>query len=223
VGDLAQSEQTKQLMSYLNTCISRIESKIGELHASINELKRRIDSIYDEESLKQFKYNLHSVCIHEGNAASGHFWTYIWNKQKLKWYKYNDVEVSESTWDDLYSNAVGGLATTSPSSAATAQSVQQASGGAGDKTPSAYFLIYTNANESANLYQEELTNELADDLLKLLKADQDILENQVNNAQLKHVWRELNESVRKSNVNIGKLSESKLCYAFGGFCFVLLI
>lgn len=201
MGDSAQSEQTKLLMTYLHSCIKRIESKIDELHTSINELKERIDSIYDEDNLKQFKYNLHSVCIHEGNAASGHFWTYIWNKQKLKWYKYNDVEVSESTWDDLYANAVGGLSHTSTS-------IQQALGGV-DKTPSAYFLIYTNANESVNLYQEELSNELADDLHKLLKADEDLLEKQVSNVQLKQVLRELNEMVRKSNVNIGKLSESK--------------
>jgi hypothetical protein len=186
-------------MSYLNNCLNRIENKIADLHASINELKRRIDSIYDEDDLKQFKYNLHSVCIHEGNAASGHFWTYIWNKQKLKWYKYNDVEVSESSWDDLYSNAVGGLS--------NASTIQQALGS--DKTPSAYFLIYTNANESANLYQEELSNELGDDMLKLLKADEDILENQTRNLQLKQVLRELNENVRKSNMNIERLSESE--------------
>lgn len=26
----------------------------------------------------------------------------------MKWYKFNDTEVCESTWDDLYENAVGG-------------------------------------------------------------------------------------------------------------------
>jgi hypothetical protein len=67
------------------------------------------------------------VCVHEGSAALGHFWTYIWNKSQQKWYKFNDTEVCESNWEDLYANAIGGVT-------------------------SAYFLIYVNANDE-NIYQ----------------------------------------------------------------------
>ncbi len=82
--------------------------------------------------MKKVKYNLHSVCVHEGSAALGHFWTYIWNETQQKWYKFNDTEVCESNWDDLYANAIGGVT-------------------------SAYFLIYVNANDE-NLYKGYLSN-----------------------------------------------------------------
>ena len=98
-----------------------------ELENSIKLIKEKIDKIYDDNDLKKVKYNLHSVCVHEGSAALGHFWTYIWNKSQQKWYKFNDTEVCESNWEDLYANAIGGVT-------------------------SAYFLIYVNANDE-NLYQ----------------------------------------------------------------------
>ncbi len=109
---------------------SNVKAKLKE---SIERVNIQISTIYDQENLKKIKYNLHSVCIHEGDATSGHYWTYIWNALKHKWYKFNDVKVCESTWEALYADAVGGRSTPS--------------------TPSAYCLIYTKA-EDTNFYRE---------------------------------------------------------------------
>jgi hypothetical protein len=75
---------------------SEKESKINELKQSIERVNIQKSTIYDQENLKKIKYNLHSVCIHEGDATSGHYWTYIWNSLNRKCYKFNDVEVCES-------------------------------------------------------------------------------------------------------------------------------
>lgn len=198
------------MLTTVETClrgwVDQIESKISELNEEILRIKRQIDSIYDEDAtLRNVRYNLHSVCIHEGNAMSGHFWTYIWKPEVGKWFKFNDVEVSESTWEDLYMNAVGGSTrqstttgvatqeetpcgqnnlskttndkpvvnqqqsqnmmmmtsiveetnstfTTSASSQSTINTTSKLPTNNNEKIPSAYFLIYTKADDDS-LYQ----------------------------------------------------------------------
>ena len=111
--DESESRTLSTVESCLRGWIEQIETKIGSLNDEIGVLKHKIDSIYDEDALRKVRYNLHSVCIHEGNALSGHFWTYIWKPRLGKWFKFNDNEVCESTWEDLYQNAVGGSTTAS--------------------------------------------------------------------------------------------------------------
>ena len=133
--------------------IERIENKIEQLQKEINAVKDKIETIFDEDQLKKIRYNLHSVCIHEGNATSGHFWTYIWNPTSKKWYKLNDTEVSESNWDDLYANAVGGHQNKeSEKNNELADSNLEVTKSVKERTPSAYFLVYVKA-EDPSLYQ----------------------------------------------------------------------
>lgn len=113
----------------------------------IKDIKNKVETIFDEEDLKKIKYNLHSVCIHEGNAVSGHFWTYIWNKQQQKWFKFNDTEVSESNWDDLYENAVGGNYSNKLNIDNTDQIKTIETTKNNNKMPSAYFLIYVKDDD----------------------------------------------------------------------------
>ena len=105
-------EEDKKRLGEVEKClrdwVRQLEARISNVESNMAALKHRIESIYDDDKLHRVRYNLHSVCIHEGNALSGHFWTYVWQPALAKWYKFNDTEVSESTWEDLYSNAVGG-------------------------------------------------------------------------------------------------------------------
>ena len=56
----------------------------------------------------QHKYCLHAVMVHEGEAISGHYWSYIYNRQTGLWLKFNDVCVGESSWDELVKESEGG-------------------------------------------------------------------------------------------------------------------
>ena len=217
------TEQLGIVQNCLKNWIRQIETKIDELKTGINEIKAKIEKIYDHDELKKIKYNLHSVCIHEGNATSGHFWTYIWNMQQHKWYKFNDTEVLESTWDDLYENAVGGgscKASTDPNAKGehksnlfntTGESMdsdakQQQSTRPNERTPSAYFLIYTKADDP-NLYNENY--ELSSDLIKFLNDDQKALDETLYNLRLKQLLRETNETLKKSNLALQAANISK--------------
>jgi ubiquitin carboxyl-terminal hydrolase 25/28 len=53
-------------------------------------------------------YNLHAICIHDGNANSGHYFTFIFDRFQKKWRKYNDITVSEVTEDEVFTAATGG-------------------------------------------------------------------------------------------------------------------
>ena len=53
-------------------------------------------------------YRLHAILVHEGQANGGHYWSYIFDAQKKIWRKFNDVTVSETTWDEVQRESVGG-------------------------------------------------------------------------------------------------------------------
>lgn len=49
-------------------------------------------------------YFLHAVICHlGGSAAAGHYWVWIFDFEREKWYKYNDTRVSEHSSEDVFS------------------------------------------------------------------------------------------------------------------------
>lgn len=56
----------------------------------------------------QHPYHLHAVLVHEGQAASGHYWAYIHDVGTDQWLKFNDITVSEASWEELEKESVGG-------------------------------------------------------------------------------------------------------------------
>ena len=59
-------------------------------------------------SIFQFLYRLHAVLVHEGQAASGHYWAYVYDPAYKRWLKFNDITVTEASWDELVKESVGG-------------------------------------------------------------------------------------------------------------------
>lgn len=65
--------------------------------------------------------------VHEGEAVSGHYWAYIYNDRCHCWLKYNDIRVTECTWEEVVKESIGG-----------------------NGTASAYCLIYIKSSEAAD-------------------------------------------------------------------------
>lgn len=57
----------------------------------------------------QVPYRLHAVLVHEGQANAGHYWAYIYDQPRKSWLKYNDISVTESSWEELERDSFGGL------------------------------------------------------------------------------------------------------------------
>ncbi|VDM96345.1 unnamed protein product [Thelazia callipaeda] len=122
--------------SFLQSLSSNAQEKINELQKEADVLKRKIDSIFDIESMRealhvcifrlmclfriifiqflQEPYRLHSVIVHEGEANVGHYWAYIASSplssvqnNEVSWRKFNDKSVDPATWQQIEEDSFG--------------------------------------------------------------------------------------------------------------------
>lgn len=104
---------TEEELHFVRGCLQRwraeVENTINELKASIDKVSQALEGMYSDNSLCQVPYRLHAVLVHEGQASAGHYWAYIYDHTHKRWLKYNDVMVTESTWEELVRDSYGGM------------------------------------------------------------------------------------------------------------------
>ncbi|XP_036600708.1 ubiquitin carboxyl-terminal hydrolase 28 isoform X3 [Trichosurus vulpecula] len=104
---------TEEEMNFVKTCLQRwrseIEQDIQDLKNCIANTTQTIEQMYCDPLLHQVPYRLHAVLVHEGQANAGHYWAYIYNRPRNIWLKYNDISVTESSWEELERDSYGGL------------------------------------------------------------------------------------------------------------------
>lgn len=61
------------------------------------------------------------MCVHDGNAESGHYYTFIFDHNQRVWRKFNDIRVNVVSEEDVFKECVGG-----------------------DDKKTAYWLVYVN-------------------------------------------------------------------------------
>ena len=61
------------------------------LQASIKDIDHKIESMYDEDTLKRLEYQLHAVMVHEGGVDSGHYWAYVKDHKKQVKRKFAEI------------------------------------------------------------------------------------------------------------------------------------
>ncbi|XP_056910929.1 ubiquitin carboxyl-terminal hydrolase 28 isoform X3 [Takifugu flavidus] len=104
---------TDEELHFVKTCLQRwraeVENDINELKANIDRLSQMLESMYSDNRLCQVPYRLHAVLVHEGQASAGHYWAYIYDHANQRWMKYNDINISESSWEELERDSFGGM------------------------------------------------------------------------------------------------------------------
>uniref|UniRef100_A0A7N6BYE4 ubiquitinyl hydrolase 1 n=1 Tax=Anabas testudineus TaxID=64144 RepID=A0A7N6BYE4_ANATE len=104
---------TEEELHFVKTCLQRwrteVENDINELKASIDKLTQVLEGMYSDNSLCQVPYRLHAVLVHEGQASAGHYWAYIYDHGNKRWMKYNDISITESSWEELERDSFGGM------------------------------------------------------------------------------------------------------------------
>ncbi|XP_014640634.1 PREDICTED: ubiquitin carboxyl-terminal hydrolase 28 isoform X4 [Ceratotherium simum simum] len=104
---------TDEEINFVKTCLQRwrseIEQDIQDLKNCIASTTQMIEQMYCDPLLRQVPYRLHAVLVHEGQANAGHYWAYIYNQPRQVWLKYNDISVTESSWEELERDSYGGL------------------------------------------------------------------------------------------------------------------
>ena len=78
------------------------------MEKQVKELKQKIKKMYSTKNMQKEVYNLHSICVHDGNANSGHYYTFIYDRFGKKWRKYNDISVTEVTEEQVFAESTGG-------------------------------------------------------------------------------------------------------------------
>ncbi|KAL4229366.1 Ubiquitin carboxyl-terminal hydrolase 25 [Mactra antiquata] len=114
--DFLRSPQPKHVsdseLLVLQDCLHRwrteVENDVKELQDNIYKLEMSINKMYSDEAMTKNAYSLHAVLVHEGQAASGHYWAYIYDINSEQWLKFNDITVSEASWEELEKESVGG-------------------------------------------------------------------------------------------------------------------
>ncbi|XP_062950531.1 ubiquitin carboxyl-terminal hydrolase 28 isoform X6 [Cynocephalus volans] len=104
---------TDEEITFVKTCLQRwrseIEQDIQDLKNCITSTTQTIEQMYCDPLLRQVPYRLHAVLVHEGQANAGHYWAYIYNQPRQIWLKYNDISVTESSWEELERDSFGGV------------------------------------------------------------------------------------------------------------------
>ncbi|XP_053307552.1 ubiquitin carboxyl-terminal hydrolase 28 isoform X2 [Spea bombifrons] len=104
---------TASELQSVEACLQRwrteVEQDIQDLKNSIANISKEIEEIYSDPHLSQVPYRLHAVLVHEGQANAGHYWAYIYSHNRGCWMKYNDISVTESTWEELEKDSYGGM------------------------------------------------------------------------------------------------------------------
>ncbi|NXT89275.1 UBP28 hydrolase, partial [Anhinga rufa] len=104
---------SEEELNLVRTCLQRwrseIEQDVQDLKESIARINLSIEQMYCDPLLQQVPYRLHAVLVHEGQANAGHYWAYIYDQPRKSWLKYNDISVTESSWEELERDSFGGL------------------------------------------------------------------------------------------------------------------
>ncbi|XP_062450710.1 ubiquitin carboxyl-terminal hydrolase 28 isoform X5 [Rhea pennata] len=104
---------SEEEVNLVRTCLQRwrneIEQDMQDLKDSIARINLSVEQMYCDPLLQQVPYRLHAVLVHEGQANAGHYWAYIYDQPRKSWLKYNDISVTESSWEELERDSFGGL------------------------------------------------------------------------------------------------------------------
>uniref|UniRef100_A0A6A7FR87 Ubiquitin carboxyl-terminal hydrolase 25-like n=2 Tax=Hirondellea gigas TaxID=1518452 RepID=A0A6A7FR87_9CRUS len=151
-GHPTRSNISAEELNILRRCLSQWQGEVrvieSELCGHISEMENRLKHMYSDPELLRTAYQLHAVVVHEGQASAGHYWVYI--RDHNCWRKYNDVQVSKSSWEELQQDSLGG-----------------------QNNASAYCLMYTDTNRHRLLYPNNNNDGVTDndnlhDLLQIL-------------------------------------------------------
>ncbi|XP_053546090.1 ubiquitin carboxyl-terminal hydrolase 28 isoform X2 [Bombina bombina] len=97
----------------VETCLQRwrteVDQDIQELKNCISNIRKSIENIYVDPELSEVPYRLHAVLVHEGQAEAGHYWAYIYSHSRNSWLKYNDISVTEASWEEVQRDSYGGM------------------------------------------------------------------------------------------------------------------
>lgn len=78
------------------------------MEKQVQDLESQIKAAFGIPEMQKQPYQLHSICVHDGNATSGHYFSFIYDRFQKKWRKFNDIRVTEVSEEDVFKASEGG-------------------------------------------------------------------------------------------------------------------
>ena len=104
--DYVETHQgSPHLVTSLKRAMEVLSHQIVQLKQEMGTIDVQLENLYKD--FKDFKYRIHAVFMHEGEASYGHYWTLLWDQEKSKWYKFNDSHVSEIPETTVFQDTTG--------------------------------------------------------------------------------------------------------------------
>jgi ubiquitin carboxyl-terminal hydrolase 25/28 len=100
--------ETQKAVGILNQYHAQLSGQADQMEKKVQELEASIKAAYGIPDMMKRPYHLHSICVHDGNAMSGHYYTFIYDRFNQKWRRYNDIRVTEVSEEDVLKEAEGG-------------------------------------------------------------------------------------------------------------------
>ncbi|KAM3142595.1 hypothetical protein pb186bvf_005254 [Paramecium bursaria] len=101
-----QKGDVKSFVQNLKLYNAQVQEKKNHFLKKDQELEAQKQASFN--GLRKTKYTLQSILIHEGMANSGHYYAYIYDKSLQKWFRFNDIHVSEEKWEKIQFDSIGG-------------------------------------------------------------------------------------------------------------------
>uniref|UniRef100_A0A8C9YRU2 Ubiquitin carboxyl-terminal hydrolase n=1 Tax=Sander lucioperca TaxID=283035 RepID=A0A8C9YRU2_SANLU len=99
---------TEEELHFVKTCLQRWRTEVENDINGNDFIQRGFNAVFHSTLIKA-PYRLHAVLVHEGQASAGHYWAYIYDHANQRWMKYNDISITESSWEELERDSFGGM------------------------------------------------------------------------------------------------------------------
>eukprot|EP01022_Parablepharisma_sp_SALTPOND_P023425 TRINITY_DN494_c0_g1_i1.p1 TRINITY_DN494_c0_g1~~TRINITY_DN494_c0_g1_i1.p1 ORF type:complete len:1152 (+),score=161.70 TRINITY_DN494_c0_g1_i1:3596-7051(+) len=106
IGDLGHGpDGLKQAGNMLSAFSETVKAQVEQMEAQLSEYQNKVAHSYDH--MENYRYRLHSIIIHAGQADSGHYYAFIYDFEQNKWRKYNDIQVTEVDEEEVFKTSIG--------------------------------------------------------------------------------------------------------------------
>ncbi len=93
----ATAKALEQSLAAVEQQVAMMEKKLADYTAALARA----------ETMKRYRYDLHTILMHSGGVNSGHYYSFVFDAGKKVWRKYNDEEVAEVQEKDVFREAIG--------------------------------------------------------------------------------------------------------------------
>lgn len=79
---IAPADKTKagDAVKLMRKYHTQLQQQVSQMEQQVRDLESQIKAAFGIPEMQKMPYSLHSICVHDGNAMSGHYFTFIYDR-----------------------------------------------------------------------------------------------------------------------------------------------